>query len=130
MFCVALLQRVFLPYACISLLMECNSVFLHWRSLNNLKGYPAQSGYCRAVRLANLVTIAVFRFGVQAWILHWLLLHQSHLHPFYLCSGYGGNVVFAVFNYQILVRVLRADRGASVSFDRGVVRKKDDDSDK
>ena len=54
----------FLPYAMVSLIMELNSIFLHWRSLNNLVGYDWNKPICRAVRAVNISLLKKKEFSI------------------------------------------------------------------
>ncbi|VDK43670.1 unnamed protein product [Anisakis simplex] len=53
------------------LLMELNSIFLHSRSLLNLYGVAKTSTAFRIIALINIITFALFRMVISAYLLYW-----------------------------------------------------------
>ncbi|KAI6204028.1 hypothetical protein M3Y94_00625000 [Aphelenchoides besseyi] len=107
---VAITGERFTVYAYWALLMEVNSIFLHMRTLFHLSGN--RDLYAKTfdvIKLLNILTFVVFRFAVQVWQLHFVIVYREHFHFFYFACGFFGGLFFLVTNLLLFFRVLAAD---------------------
>ncbi|KAI6179764.1 TLC domain-containing protein [Aphelenchoides besseyi] len=107
---IAISGELLTVYAYWALLMEINSIFLHMRSLLQLSGnrdlYPKTFD---VIKLLNILTFVVFRFAVQVWQIHFVVVYREHFHFFYFACGFFGGLFFLVTNLLLFFRVLAAD---------------------
>lgn len=51
----------------------------------------------------------IFRFGVQLWETHFVLIWRQHFHFFYFACGFFGGLLFLITNTLLFMRILAAD---------------------
>uniref|UniRef100_A0A914CKK3 TLC domain-containing protein n=1 Tax=Acrobeloides nanus TaxID=290746 RepID=A0A914CKK3_9BILA len=106
----ALLPRKFIFYIYWALLMELNSIFLHSRTIMQLsesaKIFP---NFYSCIRWLNIFTFVIFRFGVQIWLLNFILAHWHLIHAYYAYTALFGGVFFLVINTCLFSRILASD---------------------
>uniref|UniRef100_A0A0N5AJT9 TLC domain-containing protein n=1 Tax=Syphacia muris TaxID=451379 RepID=A0A0N5AJT9_9BILA len=109
-FSCSVLPQKFLPYAYGALLMEVNSVFLHFRSLMQLTGAnKTKPSLLSFVRFMNMFTFIIFRFGIQSWQITWAWIYRYRIHRFYVFIGIVGGSFFLIINAILFIRVLASD---------------------
>jgi hypothetical protein len=108
-FSLAALTGYYLGYALIALLVEVNSVFLHWRQLLILQKVPKYESLYKHVSILNLVTFLGFRIAPFTWMTRWLIMEGHTIpYPVYLlgCTSMTGVVTM---NIILFSRLLRSD---------------------
>lgn len=70
-FAVTFVSNLFQAVVVCGLLMELNSIFLHSRSLLNLYGVAKTSTAFRIIALINIITFALFRMVISAYLIYW-----------------------------------------------------------
>jgi hypothetical protein len=93
----------------VSLLVEVNSIFLHWRQLLLLCSTPKSSNYFRYVSLANLGTFLVFRIVNLGWMTRWLILNHDKLHQVVYTMGSLALTCVMIMSTVLFFRLLRSD---------------------
>jgi len=107
---VAICGEKFTVYAYQSLLMEVNSIFLHIRTLFQLSGASnTHPKLFTAIKYLNILTFLIFRFAVQCFQLHFVVVWREHYHFFYFACGFFGGILFLATNMLLFFRVLAAD---------------------
>lgn len=103
MFGFVLMYRRFMPYACLTLLTEIHSMFMHWQSLNILDS----PFHWKTVQLLNVLTLFTVRIGVNAWMLTYQLAFAAEeLHVAYRCIGWFCTAALSVVNWRLVNRLL------------------------
>ncbi|KAL1140159.1 hypothetical protein AAG570_000091 [Ranatra chinensis] len=80
-FGLAMVQKLYMGYALMALLLEVNSIFLHLRQLMIIQQWSKMSPLFRINNSFNLGTFVVFRILTLGWMTRWLLQHRSDLTP-------------------------------------------------
>jgi hypothetical protein len=93
----------------VALLVEVNSIFLHWRQLLLLCSTPKSSNYFRCVSLANLGTFLVFRIVNLGWMTRWLILNHDKLHQIVYTMGSLALTCVMIMSTVLFFRLLRSD---------------------
>lgn len=107
-FSTTLLHRCFMPFACVTLLIEIHSLFLHWRAANKLLD-RVDERETAVLRILNIVTLVIFRLGVSAWMIVYVLFYAPKMHVFYATAGWMSTTAVVVVNYRVTQRLLYAD---------------------
>jgi len=108
-FSVSMLSKLYLGFVMAALVIEVNSIFLHWRQLLIICHYPQQSNGYRIVCLLNVFTFVVFRIIPLGWISRWLSLNQEKVaFPVYIlgCVAMTGIVIMSSV---LFLRILKSD---------------------
>ena len=108
-FGLAAFSRYYLGYAMVSLLVEVNSAFLHWRQLLLLQGTPKTNSLYRKVSVANLATFVVFRIVTFGWLTRWQVLNGHTIPTPVYVLGCVSLAAITVMNIILFYRLLRAD---------------------
>ncbi|KAG7516047.1 TLC domain-containing protein 2-like [Solea senegalensis] len=118
-FGLAVINRLYLGFALVSLLVELNSVFLHIRQLLLLSGQRNRPGtevtaprptvtYMTNSWL-NLGTFLVFRGCTLGWMARWLAGNSENMPRSILALGTAGLSLICIMNTVLFYRLLRAD---------------------
>ncbi len=89
-------SRKFIPYACLALMIEINSIFLHLRQLLLIKGYPKQGLMYRMVSLLNVATFVLFRITLMGWMTRWITINRERVATVFFTVGSIGLLVIQV----------------------------------
>ncbi|KAM8835567.1 TLC domain-containing protein 2-like isoform 1-T10 [Synchiropus picturatus] len=112
-FGLALLRRLYLGFALVSLLVEINSIFLHVRELLLLSARensnPRLMMTFQLTIWLNLVTFLVFRLFTLGWMSSWLLSHSDRLTAVTTLTGAVGLTVISTGSLMLLYRLFQAD---------------------
>lgn len=109
-FLITIVTNLFLGVVVLGLLMECNSIFLHSRSLLNLYRQPKDSTAFKFIALLNIVTFAVFRIAVSGYLLYWQISNMiMGMLWYHAIVTFVVIVSLAITNSVLLYRVLSAD---------------------
>ncbi|CAH1800424.1 unnamed protein product [Owenia fusiformis] len=108
-FGIAIMSYIYVGYACLALMVELNSAFLHLRQLLQILGFKKDNSTYRLNSLVNLGTYIVFRIATLAWMTRWLVINKD-LIPFvvYTCGSIG-LAVMTIMNIVLFYRLLRSD---------------------
>lgn len=96
-------------YSLVALLVEVNSIFLHFRQLMLLYGVDKSSVTYRVNGMLNLATFVIFRVFTMGGMLHWLLAHRADLSTTVFGLGVFSLIVIMGMNFQLLYRVWKSD---------------------
>ena len=110
-FCIAIFSRLYAGYCMCSLLMEVNSVFLHFRRLMCLCGVSKTSLLYQVNGIMLLMTFVNFRFLTSAWMTNYVIQRRSELLFSHFCFSAVGMAIISALNIQIFVAFWRADFG-------------------
>ena len=109
-FAITLFTGKFLGVVVFGLLMECNSVFLHTRSLLNLYGVSKKQPSFRIVALLNMVTLIVFRMAVSLYLTYWLVTECiGHYIWYFVIPCFFVIISLLCTNTVLAYRVMAAD---------------------
>jgi len=108
-FAVSSLSRYYLGFAVIGLLIEVNSVFLHWRGLLLMSGTKKSHLYFRMISLLNLATFIVFRIFVIGWMIKWLSRNRETISLATYILGNSCLCTVLVMSITLFFRLLRSD---------------------
>lgn len=96
-------------YTLMALLVEVNSVFLHFRQLMIIQNVSRVCALYRLNSSLNLGTFVVFRILTMGWMTRWLVQHPDDLTvTAYRLAGITLAVIM-VMNIVLLLRILRSD---------------------
>ena len=109
-FSLAAFSRYYLGYAMVSLLVEVNSAFLHWRQLLLLQGTPKTNSLYRKVSVANLATFVMFRIVTFGWLTRWQVLNGHTIPTPVYVLGCVSLAAITVMNIILFYRLLRSDQ--------------------
>jgi len=108
-FGIAAVNRTYVAYAAISLVVEVNSVFLHARQLLKFCGVPKSAVTYRWVALLNLLTYVFFRILLLGWMTRWLTLHRDDIPLLFFTIGSLGLASIVAINIVNFYRILVSD---------------------
>ncbi|GFS12976.1 TLC domain-containing protein 2 [Elysia marginata] len=108
-FMVAVGWRHYVGYAVVALLVEINSVFLHFRQLLQICGVSKFNGWYRLNSLINLATFIVFRILLLSWMTRWIVINRDAVPLVFYSMGSVGLAVMVVMNIILFYRLLRSD---------------------
>lgn len=91
------------------LLLEVNSVFLHFRHILLHYNVNKKSFIYRANAFLNVLTLITFRICVILWMLKWVYYNHHLLQAYILYISTTGLVIFLVMNTILLYRVILSD---------------------
>uniref|UniRef100_A0A914URG0 TLC domain-containing protein n=1 Tax=Plectus sambesii TaxID=2011161 RepID=A0A914URG0_9BILA len=106
--CSVYTKRFVALCAC-ALLMEVNSVFLHARSVMNMRAYDKTSPVYKAVVCANIITFVIFRLGATAYMSLWVWRVRNIVETLYVTVGLFGSITLTIMNAFLFYRLLRTD---------------------
>ncbi|XP_029965282.1 TLC domain-containing protein 2 [Salarias fasciatus] len=107
-FGLSVLTCRYVGFAVVALLVEINSVFLHFRQILRMAGQAAATPY-RVNSMINLGTYVVFRINTLAWMTRWLVLSRDKLPLVAYTLGSVGLAIMTVMNIVLFCRLLRSD---------------------
>ncbi|ODM97209.1 TLC domain-containing protein 2 [Orchesella cincta] len=113
-FTLSIATRYYLAFTIISLVVEVNSIFLHWRQLLIITRTPKTTLYYRTVSLLNLITFVVFRIVTLGWMTRWLALNSDLVDPAPYTCGCISIAVLMLMSMILFVRLLKADFHSNV----------------
>jgi uncharacterized protein YhhL (DUF1145 family) len=100
----------YLGFVMVALIIELNSVFLHWRQLLILSSTAKTSDYYRTISVLNLITFVVFRIVTMGWMTRWLVLNEERVGNFYVyCLGCIAMATIVAMSCVLFLRLIRAD---------------------
>lgn len=108
-FLLAVVQKRYMGYSLMALLLEVNSIFLHLRQLMIIQQWKKSSILYRINNTFNLGTFVVFRILTLGWMTRWLLQHRSDLATFTFYLAGISLAVIMMMNIALLQRVLNSD---------------------
>lgn len=98
----------YVGFAVVALLVEINSVFLHFRQMLRMAGLASGTPY-RVNSMINLGTYVVFRINTLAWMTRWLVLSRDKVPLMTYTLGSVGMAIMTVMNIILFCRLLRSD---------------------
>lgn len=113
-FVLSISTRYYLAFTIISLVVEVNSIFLHWRQLLIITRSDKTALHYRCVCLVNLVTFVVFRIFTLAWMTRWMVLNKSLVSPLPYAVGCVSIAVLMLMSIILFFRLLKADLYSTV----------------
>ncbi|GFO41164.1 tlc domain-containing protein 2 [Plakobranchus ocellatus] len=108
-FMVAVTWRHYVGYAVVALLVEINSVFLHFRQLLQICGVSKFNPWYRLNSLINLATFIVFRILLLSWMTRWIVINRDAVPLVFYSLGSVGLAVMVAMNIVLFYRLLRSD---------------------
>lgn len=108
-FMVAVCWRHYVGYAVVALLVEINSVFLHFRQMLQICGVSKFNGWYRLNSLVNLATFIVFRILLLSWMTRWIVINRDAVPLVFYSIGSVGLAIMVVMNIILFYRLLRSD---------------------
>ncbi|KAK3758158.1 hypothetical protein RRG08_060815 [Elysia crispata] len=108
-FMVAVCWRHYVGYAVVALLVEINSVFLHFRQLLQICGVSKFNRWYRLNSLINLATFIVFRILLLSWMTRWIVINRDAVPLVFYSLGSVGLAVMVAMNITLFYRLLRSD---------------------
>jgi len=104
-----MLTQNYLGFGIVSLTVEVNSIFLHWRQLLLLMMAPKTDYYYRSISLVNLFTFVSFRIVTLCWMTRWLALNREKVNLPVYTLGCTAMAVLVFMSIVLFLRLLRAD---------------------
>lgn len=108
-FGLSVLSRLYIGYACVALLVEINSIFLHTRQLMIIQEAPRMHSAYRLNSLLNIGTFLIFRILTLGWMTRWLVVHRDQVPFFAYTTGSIGLAVIVLMSIVLFFRILHAD---------------------
>jgi hypothetical protein len=93
----------------IILLLEVNSIFLHFRHILLHYNVNRKSVIYQLNAALNVITLIIFRIFVLLWMANWVYFHTHLLQTFVLYISSTGVAIFLVMNVILLIRVVISD---------------------
>jgi hypothetical protein len=111
-FLITLITNKFLGVLMLGLLMECNSIFLHSRSLLNLYRQPKNSTAFKFIALLNILTFMTCRMAVSVYLLYWQISNMisGSMVWYHAVITFFVIASLAITNSVLLYRVLAAGK--------------------
>ena len=91
------------------LLLEVNSVFLHFRHILLHYNVNKKSILYQMNAALNVLTLIVFRLFVVLWMMRWVFYNYHNIQNYVLIISSSGLLVFLVMNTILLYRVISSD---------------------
>lgn len=107
-FGLSVVAHRYVGFAVVALLVELNSVFLHFRQLLRMANCAAGTLY-RVNSMINLGTYVVFRINTLAWMTRWLVLNRDKVPLLAYTLGSVGMAIMTAMNIVLFYRLLRSD---------------------
>lgn len=127
-FGISVIYHRYIGFAVVSLLVEVNSIFLHWRQLLLLMNFPKSSPRFKTVITINIgtiillqfrwpkcckpwlsVTFIVFRMLVFLYMVYWLFANFGRIPLIMSTIAIAGMFVMVSMNAVLLFRLIRSD---------------------
>lgn len=108
-FYIAIHYNMYMGYAVCALLMEINSVFLHFRRLMGFHGVSKSSVVYQINGILLLITFVNFRFLTAAWMLNYSIKYRHEVPHTHFLFSVVGLVIMTVLNLQLLMSLWKAD---------------------
>ncbi|XP_012942870.1 TLC domain-containing protein 2 [Aplysia californica] len=108
-FMVAVLTRHYVGYAVVALIVEINSIFLHFRQLLQICGTSKFNPWYRLNSLINLATFIVCRILLLCWMTRWIVINKDAVPLLFYTMGSVGLAVMVGMNIILFYRLLRSD---------------------
>ncbi|KAF2367671.1 TRAM/LAG1/CLN8 domain [Trinorchestia longiramus] len=108
-FGLAVITQRYVGYAIVALLVEVNSIFLHYRQLLIVEGMSRGCSQYRLTALLNVATFLVFRIAVLGWMTRWLVLHSDMVPWAVYTLGSFSMAVIVLMNIILFFRILIVD---------------------
>lgn len=96
-------------YMVVALLVEVNSVFLHFRQLLLLHKVEKTSSIYRMNSIVNLGTFIIFRIFPLCWMTRWIVINKSNVPFFFYSLASTGLAITTVMNIVLFYRCLNSD---------------------
>lgn len=119
-FCLAIFYKMYIAFGVCSLLMEVNSIFLHFRQLLNFHGVTKTSLLYQVNGILLLVTFVNFRFLTSAWMTNFVIQNRNELPFWHFMLSAVGMAVVTVLNISVFMQLWRSD------FKREQTKQRDD----
>lgn len=100
---------MYMGFAVCALLMEVNSVFLHFRRLMCLRGVSKNSLLYQVNGIFLLITFVNFRFLTSAWMTNYCIKNRSELPFSHFVFSAVGMAIMTGLNIQLFMSLWRAD---------------------
>ncbi|KAL7400414.1 hypothetical protein ABVT39_011996 [Epinephelus coioides] len=107
-FGLSVLSYRYVGFAVVALLVEINSVFLHFRQMLRMASNTKGTQY-RVNSIINLGTYVVFRINTLAWMTRWLVLNRDKVPLLAYTLGSVGMAIMTAMNIVLFYRLLRSD---------------------
>ncbi|XP_026187854.1 TLC domain-containing protein 2 [Mastacembelus armatus] len=107
-FGLSVLSCRYIGFSVVALLVEINSVFLHFRQILRMANIVTGTLY-RVNSMINLGTYVVFRINTLAWMTRWLVLNREKVPLLAYTLGSVGMAIMTVMNIVLFYRLLRSD---------------------
>ncbi|XP_078357008.1 TLC domain-containing protein 2-like [Oculina patagonica] len=108
-FCLAIFNKMYIAFGVCSLLMEVNSVFLHFRQLMNFHGVSKTSLLYQVNGILLLITFVNFRFLTGAWMTNYVIQHRNVLPFWHFMLSAVGMAIVTVLNIGLFMHLWRSD---------------------
>ncbi|XP_065558331.1 TLC domain-containing protein 2-like [Artemia franciscana] len=110
-FGLAVMERRYIGYSVVALLVEVNSIFLHTRQLMLIQGFSKDEFIYRLNSLMNIGTFLVFRILTLGWMTRWLVIHRDEIPTLAYTVGSIGLSVITLMSIILFFRILSSDFG-------------------
>ncbi|KAL5016682.1 hypothetical protein ScPMuIL_006271 [Solemya velum] len=108
-FTIAVSTRVWIGYACVALIFELNSIFLHIRMLLTICGFKKTDKTYRLNSLINIGTFIAFRMLTLAWMTRWIVANKKFVPLIFYIIGCLSVATMIVMNIILFYRCLCTD---------------------
>ncbi|CAI9740810.1 TLC domain-containing protein 2-like [Octopus vulgaris] len=96
-------------YMLVALLVEVNSIFLHFRQLLRIHKVDKKSSLYRLTSLLNLGTFIIFRIAALCWMTRWIVINKTQVPFFFYVLANIGLTTTTVMNIVLFYRCLKSD---------------------
>ncbi|GAB1608165.1 TLC domain-containing protein 2-like [Argonauta hians] len=108
-FSIPILTYKSVGYMVVALLVEVNSIFLHFRQLLRIHNVDKKSSLYRLTSLLNLGTFIVFRIAALCWMTRWIAINKTQVPFFFYFLANIGLTTTTVMNIVLFYRCLKSD---------------------
>ena len=108
-FVISLLNKKYIPFGLVALLMEINSVFLHSRRLMRMSGVKPSNKLYKINAIILVITFIIFRLVTCGWMLNFLISHRNDVPTLHFAVGTFGMCVLTPQNIFLLKQVWTSD---------------------
>jgi len=108
-FSLCVFTQRYLGYGMVALLVEINSIFLHWRQLLLLRNADKTETYYRTISVLNLGTFVMFRIVTLGWLTRWLIFNHDKIPNYVYHAGCFTLTSVMMMSTVLFFRLLIAD---------------------
>ncbi|CAF1938217.1 unnamed protein product [Rotaria magnacalcarata] len=107
-FSISVYRGQFIGYCVLSLFIEINSIFLHFRQLLIFWNISRKEKIFRINSFLNFITFIIFRFGIITYMWIWLVNNRFNIPFVFYIIGQSGLLAMTIINMYLFYRLIKS----------------------